>query len=396
MRKVLHIFGRMTRGGAETRTVELMRHVDRDRFRLHFCALSGLPGDLDDEIRSLGGEVHLLPLGAAFAWKFRRLLRCGRYDAVHSHVHYPSGYFLRLAAKVGTPVRVTHFRCTYDGRRLTWRRRLQLSVLRRWIDRYSTHILAVSRGAMEAGWGADWSADHRCEVIYNGVDAAPYARPPDRAGVSREFGIPAEETLYIHVGRMDEPKNHVRLVSIFGEIVRQEQNSRLLLVGRGGNAIEQQVRSTLARLGIADRVVFAGLREDVPRLLKASDAMVFPSLNEGLPGAVLEACAAGTPVLASDIGVHRETAERLKLVATLALDAPDAAWAGSAIRLASRTRGDPEGRSRAAADFAASVFSMDRCLRANESVWEGKAGLAAAESQSQPRLDSPNGRRVPA
>jgi hypothetical protein len=102
-RNILHLFGRMDRGGAEMRTLDVMRRADRGRFRLHFCALSGRRGELDEEIRSLGGEVHLLPLSASFPWKFRRLLREGRFDVVHSHVHYPSGYLLRLAAKEGTP-----------------------------------------------------------------------------------------------------------------------------------------------------------------------------------------------------------------------------------------------------------------------------------------------------
>jgi glycosyltransferase involved in cell wall biosynthesis len=373
-RHILHLFGRMARGGAETRTLEVMRHVDRDRFRLHFCALSGEPGELDDEIRSLGGQVHLLPLGPSFPRKFRRLLREHRFDVVQSHVHYPSGYLLRLAAREGTPVRVTHFRITEDGRPMNLPRRLQVALLRRWIDKYSTDILAVSRGTMGAAWRPDWQADPRCRVVYNGIDLTRFADPPDREGVGREFAIPPGDTLYIHVGRLDSQKNHIRLAPVFADIVRADPASRLLVVGRGGNDLERNLRERLAALGVADRVVLTGLRADVPRLLKAADAMIFPSLFEGLPGAVLEACAAGTPVLASDIDVHRETASHLKSVATLPLAASDSDWASAARALASSTRGDPGRRRRAAAEFAASVFSIDQCVRANESVWTGTNG----------------------
>jgi glycosyltransferase involved in cell wall biosynthesis len=149
----------------------------------------------------------------------------------------------------------------------------------------------------------------------------------------------------------------------------------LLLVGKGGNDIEHVLRERLAALGIADRVVFAGLRADVPRLLKAADAMVFPSLFEGLPGAVLEACAAGTPVLASDIDVHRETAAHLKSVATLTLEAPDAVWGGALRSIAAATREDPSRRAAAAADFARSSFNIEQCVRANEAVWAGRQGV---------------------
>jgi glycosyltransferase involved in cell wall biosynthesis len=221
---------------------------------------------------------------------------------------------------------------------------------------------------MAASWGPGWAADARCRVVYNGIDTAPYAAAPDREGVCREFGIPATDTLYIHVGRMDEPKNHVRLAGIFGAIVRQDPNSRLLLVGRGGNDIERRVRERLAELGAVGRVTFAGMREDVPRLLKAADVMVFPSLNEGLPGAVLEACAAGTPVLASRLDTIEEVAAHLPLVETLPLEVDDAQWAERARTLAAGGRVNGF-RQHASAAFASSVFGIEQCVNVNTAVW---------------------------
>jgi glycosyltransferase involved in cell wall biosynthesis len=378
MTKVLHIFGTMDRGGAEMRTLDVMRYSDRERFQFHFLTLTGKSGQLDDEIRALGGEVHPLPLGMTFASRLRHFLQRGRFDAVHSHVQYSSGFMLRQAQKEGVPVRIAHFHCTDDGRGHGLRRRLQRRVMCRWIDRHATNILAVSRGAMAASWKADWESDPRCRVVANGVDLAPYAAPPDRPGVCREFGLPEDETLYIHVGRMAEPKNHVRLASIFAEVVRQDPRSRLLLVGAGGNEIERQTRAVLTQKGVAGRVTFTGLRCDIARLLKAADAMIFPSLNEGLPGAVLEACAAGTPVLASRIDVIEETAANFDSVATLPLDAPDSDWAAEARRVAAAGR--VNGTRRHIADvFAASGFGVERCVRINEAVWLG-AGARAVDA----------------
>src|SRR5579864_7335487 len=93
--RVLHIFGRLDRGGAEMRTLEVMRALDRARWGFEFCCLSGLPGELDEEARSLGGKVHLLHLGPTFPLRFRALLRANGFQAVHSHIHWPSGYVLR-------------------------------------------------------------------------------------------------------------------------------------------------------------------------------------------------------------------------------------------------------------------------------------------------------------
>src|SRR5207244_3933921 len=118
---------------------------------------------------ALGGQVHYVPLGAAFPARFRRLLRERGYDVVQSHVHYFSGLILRLAADERIPVRITHFRNTDDGRRSTLPRVAYRLLNRFWINRYSTHILAVSRGAMSAAW--PWhERDPRCRVLYNGLD----------------------------------------------------------------------------------------------------------------------------------------------------------------------------------------------------------------------------------
>jgi glycosyltransferase involved in cell wall biosynthesis len=351
------------------RTLELFRRVDRQRYRFHFCVLSGLPGELDEPIRALGGEIHYLPLNVTFPWRFRRLLREHRIGVVHSHVHYFSGYLLRLAAKEAVAVRVAHFRNTHDGYGKNIRRRLQRLVMRRWIDHYSTSILSVCEGAMEYAWGKKWTLDSRCRVVYNGLELSPFSLPPDRDSVRKEFDLPPDSRLYVHVGRMDPQKNHTRVMSIFAEIVRRDPRAYLLLIGRGGNQIEGAVREQAALGGLAARVRFAGERPDVPRLLKASDLLLFPSLWEGLPGAVLEACAAGLPVLASDLSGVKEIARYFPNVSAFSLGANDDQWASMALTAA----GDSSSarHSRAEELFAKTPFTMRACVAALSSVWEG-------------------------
>lgn len=110
--RVLHVFHRMDRGGAETWIVSVMRRIDRERFQFDFLVESDKPGAYDDEIRSLGGEVH--HAGSSkhllrFARAFRRIVReHGPYDVVHSHVHHASGVMLALAAWQGVPTRIAH------------------------------------------------------------------------------------------------------------------------------------------------------------------------------------------------------------------------------------------------------------------------------------------------
>ena len=89
---------------------------------------------------------------------------------VHSQVLYYSGYILRLAARCGTPIRVAQFQNSHDSRR-GWHRPVVRSVMRRWIDRYATHITAVSEGAMAGIWGLDWRREPRCRFVQARRDA---------------------------------------------------------------------------------------------------------------------------------------------------------------------------------------------------------------------------------
>jgi len=375
--KILHVFSRLVRGGAEIRTVELLRRVDRRKYRFHFCALSGLPGELDAEVRALGSPVHLLRRGGiGFARRFRALLRQHRFDVVQSQVLYYSGVILRLAAQCHTPIRVAQLHNTHHGRRAGLGRRLYCRLMRHWIDRYATNIVAVSEGVMTGVWGPDWEADPRCEVLYNGLETSPFDGEPDRVGVRREFGFADGAPLCIHVGSITPQKNHLRLVDVFAEIAGRLPAARLLIVGCGDPRLEQRAREHVEGLGISDKVVFCGSRTDVPRLLKAADVLIFPSRWEGLPGVVQEACLAGLPVVASDLPGVREIAALLHGVHILPLDAPDGQWAQT-VNVTLTNRASHPSHEEVCRDFAASPFAIERCVESNCRIWQGRIPKAA-------------------
>jgi len=349
------------------RTVELLRHLDRDQFRFHFCTLSGETGSLDNEIRALGGEVYSCQLNWCFPSNFHRLIQEVNADVVHSHVHFFSGFILRQAAKAGVRSRIAHFRNTQDDHNTSIRRQLQRKIMRYWLNQYATSILSVSEGAMEAAWGKKWKTDPRCKVIYNGLDLANFAQPPDREAILREFGLASDSIIYIHVGRMDAQKNHTRLIAIFGKLAQQQKNAHLLSVGRGGNEIETQIRQQIGQLGLTGRVTLAGERTDVPRLLMASNVMIFPSLFEGLPGAVLEACAAGTPVLATNLpGVKEIEVYFPKLVHPFSLTESDSAWAKFAQKIGAEKCNHVSTRE----IFIQSPFDIEKCVQSNIEIWQ--------------------------
>jgi len=371
--RILHVFARLNHGGAELRTLELVRylrtHYPEIPVETHFCCLSGLPGTLDEVAGRLGCQVHLLPLRSpSFIVRFLKLLRDGRYDVVHSHIHYPSGLITLLAKTARVPRRIVHFRSIGDGRPPTFARRMMVRLWKHLVDHSATHILGVSRCALEASWRPDWTRDKRCQVIYNGIDLGRFPDPTNQAPRERlleELELSADATILVHVGREATAKNQKRVLSIFAEVKRSLPQAVLLLVGdlAQNSSLAEKVRE----YGLEGSVRFLGRRDDVPSILAAADLMLFPSLWEGMPGAVLESLAAGTPVVASDIPPHREIAEQLPgCISLVPLEEPDKTWAAQILQI---PRPTASSRLAARSAFLAGPFSLQRAAERLLSIW---------------------------
>ena len=237
-----------------------------------------------------------LPLNRLdFAGRFSRLLRRNEYDAVHTNVHYTSGMIVALASKAGIPTRVANFHATEDGRTNTTYRRAQRRLMRHLIDRYATDIVGCCETVLEEAWSSNWRADSRCQTIYYGTEVEDFDRRSDRLIVRSELGVPEEAQMFLHLGRCspDGQKNHLRLLAIFAEALRAAPSAWLVLAGNGTDAPDGDIARRIRDLGIRNRTLTLGVRRDVARLLAAADALLLPSLFEGLPNVVLEACAAG-------------------------------------------------------------------------------------------------------
>jgi glycosyltransferase involved in cell wall biosynthesis len=189
----------------------------------------------------------------------------------------------------------------------------------------------------------------------------------DRAEVRRELGVADDEILIGHVGRYVAQKNHDLLLPVFAEVCRREPRARLLLVGDGPLAAE--IDATIDRLAIRDRVIQAGIRTDVPRLMRGMDLFLFPSRYEGLGLALLEAQVSGLPCVFSDV-VPPEADLLQPLVHRLPLDAPPAHWAGVVLEAHRRT---PAGlhREEAGRVLERSPFNVRVSVRELEEVYGG-------------------------
>ena len=332
--KILHIVGRMNRGGVETWLMNLLRTVSRDSWQMDFLAGDPTPADYDEEIRQRGARILPCPLQNPFLYVFRLvgiLRKFGPFDVIHSHVHHFSGITLLIAYWAGIPVRIAHSHsdtAELDAK-ADWWRRLYLSLMKKLIDRFATVGMAVSREAATALSKGN-TPRLTWQVRHCGINLADYSHPVDREALRQEWGIPGSSLVIGHVGSFTMVKNHGFILQVAQEIFRRKPDSRLVLVGDG--RLRSDIENQAKMLGIADKIVFTGKRADVPKLLGMMDVFLFPSLYEGLPLVVLEAQAAGLPIVLAD-SVSQETALVAELFARLSLSLPASHWAEKCLQM---------------------------------------------------------------
>ena len=357
--RILHIVGGMGRGGIETWLMHILRHADRERFQMDFLVHTAQPCSYDDEVRALGGNI--IPcLHPARPWSYARnfrraLVAHGKYDVVHSHVQHYNGYVLRLARSAGVPVRIAHSHVDVmpQDTAPSLLRRAYLATGKRWICFHATIGLACSGVAADALFGKAWRSDARLSLLYYGIDPEPF-RAQANGSVRAELGLPADAFVIGQVGRFEEQKNHRFMLEIVREVVKTEPRTRLLLIGAG--SLQPAIERRAAELGLVSYVIFAGLRSDVPRVLRgAVDAFVMPSLCEGLPIAALEAQAAGVPSFLADT-ISVETDIVSQLVKRLSLSQPADVWAKAL--LAARSEPRPVSPAEALAAVERSAFNI--------------------------------------
>jgi glycosyltransferase involved in cell wall biosynthesis len=365
----------MNAGGIAVWLMNVMRHIDRRRMQLDFAVTTEAPCGFGSELEQLGSRV--IPCyGQRRPWRFARnfarvIEDYGPYDVVHSHIFTFSGFVLRLAAQHGVPVRIAH---SHTDTRLKeaslgWHQQLwragYLGLTKSWIGRYATLRIGASALAAEALFGRSWATDRRNRVLPLGLDFTAFGVRHDAAEVRRSLGLPADALVIGHVGNYVWHKNHEFLIEIAAELLRREPRAWLLLVGHHllGSPVEARVRA----LGLADRVVIAGPRDDVPRLMTAAmDVFLFPSHYEGFGLVLIEAQAAGLPCVLTE-SLPTEVDVLPALVHRVPLSAPAADWASTTLAAA---RQRPLAREDALAGLLQSEFNIERSVRMLTQIYD--------------------------
>ncbi|HEX8376114.1 MAG TPA: glycosyltransferase, partial [Geminicoccaceae bacterium] len=247
-------------------------------------------------------------------------------------------------------------------------------------------LVCVSAGA-RATYLAAGAPPSKVAVIRNGVTPRPATRA--RAEIRAALGLADDEPAILTVARLSPQKDHRTLLAAIPAILAREPRARFLWVGAG--PLEARLRWAVRAAGLGRSVRMLGARDDVTDLLAAADLFVLPSRFEGLPLVLIEAMAAGLPVVATRVCGTDEVVDhgRTGLLAR-SRDPDDLARAVSAV-LASPARGaalGAAGRERSARDFGAARMVGETLALYGDLAAGAEAGCADAPPRPGPELHS--------
>jgi glycosyltransferase involved in cell wall biosynthesis len=366
--------------------MEVLRRWAADgSVQMDFLLTGGQPEIFDDEARALGAKLYYLRYSRAhlsyFVRKYRELLRRGRYHAIHDHADYSAGWRMAMAAGTLPSVRAVHVHNPWlhisANYAVSLGRRLAAMGGKSLVKTLASDVCGTSEEILcRYGFNPGKPGRPRVRVLHCGFDIGRFNAPRerDRADVMAEFGWPADTKMVLFAGRLDRaletthPQNHKNswlALQIARTAANMDPLVRLVMAGEGPSR-EALIRA-VHDWGLGDRLKLVGIRRDMPALMRAADVLLFPSAQEGLGMAAVEAQAAGLPVLAST-AVPKEAIAIPSIYEALPLDSPVKTWAERLLEIMDRPRPDHEA---CRAAIEASDFSIVRSAARLKALYRG-------------------------
>lgn len=302
---VVYLTDKLAYGGTPLQIVELALHLDRARFRPYMIALSQIEAAIRERLEQSNIQMECLEQAnwvrvnaLPAAWKLYRSLRRLAPEIVHTFLTTGNVLGAVLGTLARVPVIVSSHRDLggFDGK---WITRMNF-----WTDRHlATSVTANSLAVREALAQRSNAPAETIRLLYNGIDLKKIETANRGLAKRQELGLPPNALAIGVIANIRVAKGHQYLLEAFNRIAPHVPQACLLICGFAG---DHDLMKTLQRLaaagGAAGRVWFMNSRNDIPEMLHALDVVVSPSLSEGFSNAILEAMAAGKPVIATRVG----------------------------------------------------------------------------------------------
>lgn len=301
--RVMHVVGQLGLAGMEYGVIKLVNRLDTKRFWPMICCLEfqrDASRSLLDaripvfELRKRPGRELSLILRLA------DLLRRQCVDIVHSH-NWVTFFYAVIAARIARVPVVIHGE---HGRELGSVPYRQL-VAQRMLAWLVTRLVAVSSDLSRELIDKWRVRPDYVTCIPNGVDLEVYGAPYSLDTLRRELQLKPNNSVVLSVGHLRSVKDHPTLIQAFAKVYAELSSARLLIVGED-TGIQTDLEKLSEELGARKTIIFTGIRQDVPELLALCDVYVNTSLFEGMSNTILEAMAAGKPVVATSVGGNPE------------------------------------------------------------------------------------------
>lgn len=281
--KVLEVTSELDGGGVDRILFDYCSRIIPD-IKFDFIVTSKFEGILEKPLRNLGCKIfHIAQMREDYNLHNRQLseiLKTGHYDIVHDHSGYKATINLRLAKKFNVKGRIAHSHIANIPE--TVKARLERYFFTPLTKYYATNLFACGRDAANWMWG-----NSETYIMNNAINTSVFRFDENkRLQIRKQLGL-QDKFVIGNVARFSYQKNHEYLIKIFYEIAKLNEKAVLMLVGRG--ELYDKVKLQVAEAGLIDKVLFLGVRNDVPNLLNAMDVFLLPSRYEGLGMVLIEA-----------------------------------------------------------------------------------------------------------
>ncbi|HWH75896.1 MAG TPA: glycosyltransferase family 4 protein [Candidatus Binatus sp.] len=372
--KVLHLINTLSAGGAELHLLTLCRHLKANNVKpVVACLREHVKGSRSLREDFVRAGVRVIDLDADSRYDSRffaglaRALNAEQPDVLHTHLPRAdvAGAFAHLLRPSLAWVCSVHAIYSAD-----WSGRWSLPLVRV-LWRRANRVLCISYAVRDWMVGKGMPAD-KLKVIHYGIESRPFARP--------HIDLRAKWQLRGHriigsLGRLEPRKGHQYLIEAMPELCRKIPDARLLIAGHDPEDYGKALQKLAGKLNVADKVHLLGFQEDVASFLHAIDVFAFATTSEGFGQVLVEAMAAGKPVVASNLAPLTEIAED-KNTALLVDPANPAAFAGALAQVLDDSI-DRQGMGQRARQRVEKFFTAEKMAAATLSLYQEARGEVA-------------------